>query len=175
MNQIPTQAYKLVEEEKYKLMRNMKKPLYFFLLIVFFSILNLNSMELTINAIEINYSTDDDIILNIKLFNDSNYRVLIPLVFIPEDYYIEFEILNEEGISARFIGSELDYIQSDIDLVRMPEQSHFIIPINITKFYLMNKGIYSIIAIYSVSKHSYMQKDLWIGKLFSNEIQVVVK
>ncbi|CAD7838000.1 hypothetical protein S1OALGB6SA_1572 [Olavius algarvensis spirochete endosymbiont] len=133
-------------------------------------------MSFTISVVltKKSFSLDECIEIKVEVKNDSNEYSLIPLVFIPEDYYIRFEITDLTGGKAKFIGMEHDYIQSDIDLVNMPSMSTFSVPLKLSDYYKVDEGDFKLQAIYEIREGVYDNSKAWFGEISSDIVEFCV-
>jgi hypothetical protein len=130
-------------------------------------------------------ATADDIALSVRaapdhgkhavevtIENNGDVQVTMPLLFICEDYYLRFRIIDEENTLASFIGPEIDWIESANDYVTMYPVSKFSQVIDLSEFYALSSRNYQVEAIYEIQQNRRSEEHLWVGRLQSNVIHV---
>ena len=134
-----------------------------------------SGMSISIHSDELVYGNDEEILIYVRVINDdSSVTMIVPLLFIPEDYFIRFIIVDSSGQNVQFIGAEYDWIESELDLLRMPPKSFFLWPIRLADYYLLLPGEYSIQVIYDSEAANYKEHDVWAGKIYSNIINIII-
>lgn len=128
------------------------------------------SMELEIDNKKLKYADNEPIFVTAIVKNNTTATINMPLLFFCEKHYIKFIIKNEDGNVARFIGPELDWGNSCLDILRMIPSSKFSQDLNLKGYYDLPPGKYSAIAIYKIEKGRRKEKQTWIGQLESNTV-----
>ena len=135
-----------------------KAPLLFFIVVFMASCNNSQAAEITISIVDMTTSK-----IRVAISNESNTALTVPLKFIPEDYYIRFEIIDAKGEKVQFIGKEIKFYPTHADYLAMEPHSSFEQSIELRKFYAMSNELYSIKAIYEVDELSRSEEGLWSG------------
>lgn len=113
--------------------------------------------------------------VTVSISNNTDEAIIMPLLFICEDYYLRFEIEHESGKKAEFIGKEIDWIESEHDVLRMFPHSSFSQDVDIRKFYRLElPGKCQVRAVYEVQKGRRTEKDAWHGRLVSAPIEIML-
>lgn len=167
-----------MKENRGETRRRKKGDSYIIKCLIFFSILvcclmiqqESKGLLLDISIGKENYRLDEDVDITVQVKNGSEDIYIIPMLFIPEDYYLRFVINKQNGEEVRFIGPEIDWMESEIDLIRMFPGSFYGQEINIKQYYTLAAGDYILYAIYEVEKGRRKEKNIWYGKLISNKV-----
>jgi len=132
-------------------------------------------LELRIHDYDEQYSVESNVDLTVLIQNKGKDSILLPALFIPEDYYIRFVIENSDGDKIAFIGAEMDLIQSNIDIYQMRPNSIVGQEIDLKKYYKLVPGSYTLYAVFEITDGRRNEEGSWVGKLRSNEINFVVR
>lgn len=112
--------------------------------------------------------------IRVEIQHIGSSPIVVPLLFIPEDYYVRFEIRDEEGSLARFVGKEVDWKESSNDFLWMYPSSRFSQALDLREYYRLEPGTYSVTAIYDVAPGRRKETGLWSGVLRSSALEIVV-
>ncbi|MEJ2629454.1 MAG: hypothetical protein P8078_12995 [bacterium] len=118
------------------------------------------------------YYKGDLINISVQISNRGNSDKLIPLVMIPEDYWLKFEIYDGENKKLRYTGPKYKVRHVNEKLLLLPD--HFYgKKIEITNLYsgLLKLGKYKIRAVYGIPP---VDNYIFIGPIYSNIINIEV-
>lgn len=135
-----------------------------------------NELELEIRTAKKEFSLNEELEVFPQItYTASDFEsIILPALFIPEFYYIKFIIQNSKGEQVKFIGPEFDYRESHSDLYTMYDGWFVGRRINLFEYYDLKPGNYNIYAIYEIQDYQRKENNVWLGKLVSNTINIVI-
>jgi len=147
------------------------------MLLCFFGVKLIEASELKLYLSEYKnqYDSAENIELAVLIQNGGKDEVLLPALFIPEDYYLRFEIKDNKGNKAPFIGKEFKLKLSEFDLFKMKPDALVGCKLNLKEYYKLGPGSYTLYAIFEITDRRRNEASTWVGRLESNEIKFVVQ
>ncbi len=121
------------------------------------------------------YEGNEDVRVSVQIRNNSSNDVVLPVFFIPEDFYIRFIIKDKNGNNVAFIGEEYKLRISHSDFYKMRPGLFIGQTLDLNKYYNLKSGEYRLYAIFEIDGKRKSLDSEWSGKLISNDISFVVR
>jgi len=129
-----------------------------------------DGLKLTIKSLDYKKNA----LVKVTIENFSDHPIVVALLFICEDYYIRFDIRNEEGEKIAFSGIEYKIKISSKDYLSMQPAASYSQEIDLAQYYHMPSGVYTVTAHYELSKWRRNESFIWTGRLSSNQIKLAI-
>ena len=115
---------------------------------------------------------DDKLFVTVTIKNISKQYLEVPLLLHCENHYLRFEIYAKNDELAKFIGYEINWMNSPSDYLRMPPNSSFTQEVNLNDCYKVGPGNNRVQAIYEVKPYHRSEEGLWFGRIKSNKLLI---
>ena len=157
--------------------KNMSRVLliFVFISVVYPHQIEASGLELKITEYKNHYDAGSNVGITVLIKNTGPDEIILPALFIPEDYYIRFIIEDSNRKKAVFIGTEYKLIRSEFDLYRIKPGVFVGQELNLNEYYNIQQGSYRVYAIFEIKENRRNEKQAWVGSLISNEINFIVQ
>ncbi len=115
------------------------------------------------------YEKGEDVNITVVLRNTGSDPILVPVLFVPPYYYINFRIVDSNNQVVPFTGVLYDLVESEDDLFLLPIGGLVGKTLNLKEYYAINDGKYTLQARFIVRRD--FQKEFVMYPVYDREIK----
>ena len=133
-------------------------------------------LKVTVSSEKSIFNVGDKVEISITLENVSSKFVSLdlPAIFIPQDYYVEFVLLDSSGNKVKFIGPELKAMWTN-KTITLLNYYKFTKHSELNKYFPLNKGKYKFSVVYDTTPSKIYEIKVDILRVVSNTFEFEIK